>query len=91
MEEPGSSGGAGPGDDDIASVDQELLRRLLLVASVALVYRERLQAYLAQQAAFVEQGKTVDELIAATWELFEEVARAEQHLFAALDELEPLS
>lgn len=90
MEEPGSSGVAGPGGNDIASIEQELLRRLLLVASAAFVYREHLQAYLAKQADFVEQGRSVDELIAASWDLFEEVARAEQRLFAALDELDQL-
>jgi hypothetical protein len=88
MEEPGSSDGTGPGDADIALVEQELLRRLLLVASAAFVYRERLGVYLARQAELVEGGKTVDELIADGWELFEEVARAEQRLFAALDELD---
>jgi hypothetical protein len=71
-------------------VEPELLRRLLLVASAAFVYRERLQAYLAIQADFVEQGRTVDELIAASWDRFEEVARAEHQLFGDLDVLDQL-
>lgn len=90
MGTPGSSGGAGPGNDDSALIDRELLQRLLLVANAALVYRDRLQAYLAKQAEYVEEGRTLDDLVAVSWEQFEGVAWSERHLFAALDDLERL-
>lgn len=71
-------------------VDGDIFLKLLMVASAAVVYRQQMETYQAQQAALVEQGTTVEEMVAGNWKLFEEVARAEQRLFEALDNLEDL-
>lgn len=71
-------------------VDQRVFLNLLLVASAAFVYRQQMEEYLARQAALVEQGITVEEMVTINWQLFEAVARAEQRLFAAIDDLEDL-
>lgn len=74
--------------DGSVSIDERLLSNILAVVSSAVVYRGLMADYLARQAAYVEQGKTVDELVIGSWQLFEEVARAENRLFSALDALE---
>lgn len=79
-----------PDAEGSVSIDERLFAKLLAVVSTAVVYRGLMEDYLAQQAAYVEQGKTVDELVVESWQLFEEVARAEARLFDALDALEDL-
>ncbi len=90
MNEPGSSGDTHPGTERMTLVDGDIFLKLLMVASAAVVYRQQMETYQAQQAALVEQGTTVEEMVAGNWKLFEEVARAEQRLFEALDNLEDL-
>jgi hypothetical protein len=72
----------------VIEIDTELFSKLLLVASAAGIYRRLMADYLANQVQLVEQGKTVEELVMTNWRLFEEVARAEARLFAALDDLD---
>jgi len=88
MNSPGSSGERGSGPEGIATVDEKVLMKLLVVASAAFVYRQQTEAYLVGQVELVEQGATVDEMVTANWQLFEEVARAERRLFEAIDDLE---
>lgn len=85
-----SPGGPHPGADGSVAIDERLFAKLLAVVSGAAVYRGLMEDYLARQAAYVEQGKTVDELVIGSWDRYEEVARAEARLFAALDALEDL-
>lgn len=88
MNAPGSSAERGSGPEGVAIVDEAVLMKLLVVASAAFVYRQQTEVYMARQAALIERGATVDEMVTANWQLFEEVARAEQRLFEAIDDLE---
>jgi hypothetical protein len=85
-----SSGRSDAVDAGTIEIDAELFAKLLVVASSAVVYRRLMADYLAEQVRLVEQGKTVQELVAENWPLFEEVTRAETRLFAALDDLDAI-
>lgn len=88
MSAPGSSGERSSGQEGIATIDETVLMRLLVVASAAFIYRQRTEAYMLRQAELIERGVTVEEMVTANWQFFEEVARAEERLFEAIDDLE---
>jgi hypothetical protein len=79
-----------PGIPEMTFVEERVFMQLLLVASAASAYRRGMVAYLAKQATLVGEGKTFDELATQNWQEFEDVARAEQRLFSAVDDLEDL-
>ena len=58
------------------------------VAIAATSYRHLMARYNAQQAALMEEGVVLDELVTRTWEQFEAVAAAEERLFALVDALD---
>ncbi len=89
MHTVGSSDTSDPVSAEVA-VDQRLFLRLLALASAAAIYRQRTELYVAQQAEYVEQGRTIEEMVVGSWDSFEDVARAESRLFATIDDLDAL-
>jgi hypothetical protein len=58
------------------------------VAIAATAYRHLMARYNAGQAALMDEGVGLDELVTGTWEQFEAVAAAEARLFALVDALD---
>lgn len=66
---------------------EERLHRLEEVAAAAQVFRSIMECYRTEQAALVEQGVSLDDLVRTNWIQFEQVVAAEERLFAAIDGL----
>lgn len=83
---PGGHGGA-----ETTVVDTALFTKLLSVASAASVFRQQYSAYYQRQTELVEQGHTLEELMAMNQTAFNALQRAEERLMAAVDALEDMT
>jgi hypothetical protein len=70
------------------SGDVEAMHAVLVAA--ALRYRDAMRAYMAGQAAALEQGVPLNDLMLRNQEEFHEAAQAEEVLFALLDTLDAM-
>src|SRR5262245_5550628 len=72
------------------SKDRDVKAMHAIVVAAALRYRDVMRAYMAGQAAALEQGATLDDLMSRNQAGFQEAAQAEEVLFALLDRLEAM-
>src|SRR5689334_10038940 len=67
-------------------VDARRVQQLGRIADAARIYRDLQRQYLTEQAAQAARGSTLDDLVTRNFALFEQVAAAEDALFAAVDQ-----
>ncbi len=75
-------------DERTSDRDVEAMRDIVVVAAYR--YRDAMRRYMGEQAAAVESGASLDELVRSNWSSFEEAARAEEELFSLLDRLDAM-
>lgn len=75
------------GKTQVALVENDRLRQMEEVTA-ARRYRDLMRRYLAEQAALLARGASLDEMVRSNWEGFGETADAEEELFALLDDLD---
>ncbi len=72
-------------------VDALLFDKLLRVASAAYVFRHQYTTFFQRQAELVQQGYALEEIVRISQDAFGALQRAEERLFAAVDELNALT
>ncbi len=72
-------------------VDATLFDKLLRVASAAYVFRHQYATYFRRQTELAEQRYALEELVRMNQEAFNALQRAEERLFAAVDDLNALT
>lgn len=68
--------------------DPRRLEQITAVVAAARRYRDTMRRYMAEQAAMIARGVTLDDLVTSNWESFAAVSVAEEELFALLDALD---